>query len=82
MQIAWTREVPAARLGNAMTIVIHGAAVVTADAGDSVIYDGAVANEADRIAAVRPSRDILTRYPGAERTYGRLIPTSRMPPDV
>jgi 5-methylthioadenosine/S-adenosylhomocysteine deaminase len=50
-----------------MAIVIYGAAVVTVDAGDAVIYDGAVAIEADRIAAVGPSRDILTRYPRAER---------------
>jgi 5-methylthioadenosine/S-adenosylhomocysteine deaminase len=56
-----------------MTIVVRGAAVVTVDAGDSVTYDGAVAIEADRIAAVGPSRDILTRYPGAERIYGRFI---------
>ena len=65
-----------------MTSVIHGAAVVTVDAGDSVTYDGAVAIEADRIAAVGPGRDILTVYPGAERIYGRLIAASRMPPDV
>jgi 5-methylthioadenosine/S-adenosylhomocysteine deaminase len=53
-----------------MTIVIHGAAVVTVDAGDSVIYDGAVAIEADRITEVGSSRDILARYPGAERIDG------------
>ena len=32
-----------------MTIVIHGATVATVDADDTVIYDGAVAIEADRI---------------------------------
>ncbi len=53
-----------------MAIVIHGAAVVTVDADDTVIYDGAVAIEADRIAAVGPSRDILARYPSAERIDG------------
>jgi hypothetical protein len=65
-----------------MTIVVHGAAVVTVDAGDSVIYGGAAAIQANCIAAVGSSRDILTRYPGAERICGRLIMTSRIPPDV
>jgi cytosine/adenosine deaminase-related metal-dependent hydrolase len=46
-----------------MTIVIHGAAMVTVDAGDSVIYDGAVAIEADRIAAVGPSPSPATPEP-------------------
>jgi 5-methylthioadenosine/S-adenosylhomocysteine deaminase len=54
-----------------MAIVIHGAAVVTVDADGGVIYDGAVAIEADRLAAVGPSRDILARYPRA-RTHRRL----------
>jgi len=53
-----------------MTIVIHGAAVATVDADDTVIYDGAVAVEADRILAVGPSRDVLARYPGAEKVDG------------
>jgi 5-methylthioadenosine/S-adenosylhomocysteine deaminase len=53
-----------------MTIVIHGAAVVTVDADDTVIYDGAVAVEADRIVAVGPSREVLARYPQAERIDG------------
>jgi hypothetical protein len=37
--------------------------VVTVDAGDSVIYGGAAAIQANCIAAVGPSRDILTHYP-------------------
>jgi 5-methylthioadenosine/S-adenosylhomocysteine deaminase len=53
-----------------MTIVIHGAAVATVDAHDTVIYDGAVAVEADRIVAVGSTRDVLARYPNAERTDG------------
>ena len=53
-----------------MAIVIHGAAVVTVDAKDTVIYDGAVAVEADRIAAVGPSREVLASYPQAERIDG------------
>lgn len=53
-----------------MTIVIHGAAVATVDPNDRVIYDGAVAVEADRIVAVGPSRDLLARYPQAEKIDG------------
>ena len=53
-----------------MTIVIHGAAVATVDANDTVIYDGAVAVEADRIAAVGPSQEVLARYPQAEKIDG------------
>ncbi len=50
-----------------MTLVIHDATVVTVDAQDSVIYGGAVAIEAGRIAAVGPSSEILARYPQAGR---------------
>src|SRR5215470_16048746 len=50
-----------------MTSVIHGAAVVTVDEADTVIYDGAVAVDADRIVAVGPTREVLARYPCAER---------------
>src|SRR5208282_5590035 len=50
-----------------MTIVIHGAAVATLDANDAVLYDGAVAVEADRIVAVGRSAEVLARYPAAER---------------
>ena len=54
-----------------MTLVIHDAAVITVDAEDSVIYGGAVAVEADRIAAVGPAGEILARYPDAERIDAR-----------
>ena len=50
-----------------MTIVIHGATVATVDADDTVIYDGAVAVEGDRIASVGNSREVLARYPQAEK---------------
>lgn len=50
-----------------MPIVLHGAAVITVDADDQVIYDGAVAIDNDRIAAVGRSTDVLARFPGAER---------------
>jgi 5-methylthioadenosine/S-adenosylhomocysteine deaminase len=35
-----------------------------------VIYDGAVAVDADRILAAGPSRDVLARYPGAAKVDG------------
>src|SRR5262245_58297139 len=50
-----------------MTIVIHGATVATVDANDTVIYDGAVAVEADRITSVGKSQEVLARYPQAEK---------------
>src|SRR5262245_8584796 len=50
-----------------MTIVIHSATVATVDANDTVIYDGAVAIEGGRIASVGSSREVLARYPQAEK---------------
>jgi len=46
-------------------IVIHGGVVVTVDAGNTVLYDGAVAVAGDRIVAVGPSREVLARHAGA-----------------
>src|SRR5215470_6612087 len=58
-----------------MTIVIHGATVATVDADDTVIYDGAVAVQGDRIASVGNSREVLARYPQAEKidTAGKAV---------
>ncbi|MBI3517465.1 MAG: amidohydrolase family protein [Proteobacteria bacterium] len=53
-----------------MTLVIHDTTVVTVDPDDRVVYGGAVAIEADRVAAVGPSAEILARYPRAERIDG------------
>jgi 5-methylthioadenosine/S-adenosylhomocysteine deaminase len=50
-----------------MTIVIYGATVATVDPKDTVIFDAAVAVEADRIAMVGPSREVLARYPEADK---------------
>ncbi len=46
-------------------IVIHSGVVVTVDARDTVLYDGAVAVAGDRIAAVGPTREVLARHPDA-----------------
>jgi 5-methylthioadenosine/S-adenosylhomocysteine deaminase len=54
-----------------MSLVIHDAAVVTVDPDDRVIYDGAVAVASNRIAAVGASKDILARFPQAERIDAR-----------
>ena len=54
-----------------MTLVIHDAAVVTVDPDDRVIYGGAVAIEANRIAAVGTSAGSFARYPQAERIDAR-----------
>jgi 5-methylthioadenosine/S-adenosylhomocysteine deaminase len=53
-----------------LRIVIHDAAIVTVDDGDSVHYDAAIAIEGDRIAAIGPGAQILARYPAAERIDG------------
>jgi 5-methylthioadenosine/S-adenosylhomocysteine deaminase len=57
--------------GDALTTVIHNAAIVTVDDRDTVHYDGAIAIEGDRIAAIGSSADLLARYPAAERLDGR-----------
>ncbi len=58
-----------------MTIVIYGAAVATVEADDTVIYDGAVAVDGNRIAAVGSSREVLAKYPAAERidAHGKAV---------
>ena len=54
-----------------MSIIIHNATVVTADAGRRVLYDSAVAIDGDRIVDVGSSSEIFSKYPGAERIDGR-----------
>ncbi len=53
-----------------MTFVIHDTIIVTIDPKDRIIYDGAIAIENDRIAAVGRSSEVLASYPEAERVDG------------
>jgi cytosine/adenosine deaminase-related metal-dependent hydrolase len=56
--------------------VLHGGVVVTMDGGFRVFRDGAVAVAGDRIAAVGPSADVLSSFPGAAATVdlaGRIL---------
>lgn len=56
--------------------VLHGGVVVTMDGGFRVFRDGAVAVAGDRIAAVGPSADVLSSFPGAASTVdlaGRIL---------
>jgi 5-methylthioadenosine/S-adenosylhomocysteine deaminase len=55
----------------AMQTMIHHATIVTADDACPVHYDAAIAIEADRIAAIGPTDELLARYPAAERIDGR-----------
>ncbi len=54
-----------------MTLVIHGATIVTADAGRRVLPGDAIAIEDDRIASIGPSDQVLAAHPGAETLDGR-----------
>ena len=53
-----------------MATVIHNAAIATVDDRDTVHYGAAIAIDADRIAAIGPTAEILARYPAAERIDG------------
>src|SRR5919206_4119873 len=53
-----------------MTILIHSTTVVTVDENDTVLNDGAVAIDADRIIAVGGTEDLLRHYPTAEQIDG------------
>jgi 5-methylthioadenosine/S-adenosylhomocysteine deaminase len=55
----------------AMQTLIHNTTIVTADGACSVHYDAAIVVEADRIAAIGPTSELLARYPAAERIDGR-----------
>jgi 5-methylthioadenosine/S-adenosylhomocysteine deaminase len=55
----------------AMQTMIHDTTLVTADDACTVHYDAAIVVEADRIAAIGPTAELLARYPTAERIDGR-----------
>jgi 5-methylthioadenosine/S-adenosylhomocysteine deaminase len=55
----------------AMQTMIHHATIVTTDDACTVHYDAAIVIEADRIAAIGPTEELLVRYPAAERIDGR-----------
>jgi 5-methylthioadenosine/S-adenosylhomocysteine deaminase len=55
----------------AMQTMIHNTTIVTADDTCAVQYDAAIVVEADRIAAIGPTAELLARYPTAERIDGR-----------
>jgi 5-methylthioadenosine/S-adenosylhomocysteine deaminase len=55
----------------AMQTMIHHATIVTTDDACTVHYDAAIVIEADRIAAIGPTEELLARYPAAERIDGR-----------
>jgi 5-methylthioadenosine/S-adenosylhomocysteine deaminase len=57
-------------VGEPLVTVIHNAAIVTVDDHDAVHYDSAIAIDGNRIAAIGPTKDILVRYPNAERIDG------------
>jgi 5-methylthioadenosine/S-adenosylhomocysteine deaminase len=57
-----------------MTVIqtmIHHATIVTTDDACTVHYDAAIMIEADRIAAIGPTEELLALYPEAERIDGR-----------
>ena len=53
-----------------MQTLIHHSTIVTADDACTVYSDAAIVIEADRIAAIGPTDELLTRYPAAERIDG------------
>jgi 5-methylthioadenosine/S-adenosylhomocysteine deaminase len=54
-----------------MQTIIHSTTIVTADDACTVQYDAAIVVEADRIAAIGPTAELLALYPAAERIDGR-----------
>src|SRR5687768_1242781 len=54
-----------------MQTIIHHTTIVTADDACTVQYNAALVVEADRIAAIGPTDELLARYPTAERVDGR-----------
>ena len=63
-----------------MRRIIQDTAIVTADDGCAVRYDATRVVEADRVAAIGPSAELLARYPLAERIDGRARPSCRILP--
>jgi 5-methylthioadenosine/S-adenosylhomocysteine deaminase len=57
-------------VGEPLVTVIHNAAIVTVDDNDAVHYDAAIAIDGKRIAAIGSTKEILDRYPDAERIDG------------
>jgi 5-methylthioadenosine/S-adenosylhomocysteine deaminase len=51
--------------------IIHDTTVVTADDAGTIHYGAALVVSGDRILAVGPSRELLSRHPSAERVSGR-----------
>ena len=54
-----------------MQTLIHHTTIVTADDMCTVHDDAAIVIEAERIAAIGPTDELLARYPAAERIDGR-----------
>ena len=51
-----------------LDLLVTGGAVITMDAANRVIDDGAVGIAGDRIVAVGPSADLRSRYPNPAKT--------------
>ena len=54
-----------------MQTMIHNTTIVTADGACTVQHDATIVVEAERIAAIGPTAELLARYPAAERIDGR-----------
>ncbi|MBI2204415.1 MAG: amidohydrolase family protein [Candidatus Rokubacteria bacterium] len=53
------------------TLLLHDTTLVTADPAGAIHTDAAIVIAGDRIAALGPTRDLLARYPAAERISAR-----------
>ncbi|HET7344167.1 MAG TPA: amidohydrolase family protein [Methylomirabilota bacterium] len=54
-----------------MSLVLHGATLVTGDDAGTLAFDAALAIEDGRIVALGPGADVLARHPDAERVAAR-----------